>query len=85
MSDHELLSAPVSPEPAVARPAKSMPRPAIAAIAYSGYFCAVTTVFLAYFAWRMGFHVGFVALNVLTAVFLALGSRWMLVQLKRTA
>jgi hypothetical protein len=60
-----------------------MPRPAIRAIAYSGYFCALTTLFLAYYAWRMGFHPAFVVLNVITAAFLVAGSQWMLVQLKK--
>lgn len=86
MTENELsTSLPQTPEAPAVKPAKAMPRPAIAAIAYSGYFCAVTTVFLAYFAWRMGYHVAFVVLNVLTAFFLAAGSQWMLNQLKKTA
>lgn len=60
-----------------------MPRPAIRAIAYSGYFCALTTFFLAYYAFRMGFHPAFVVLNVITALFLMAGSWWMLEQLKK--
>lgn len=80
MTDTELSTHPEAPQ---APATKQMPRPAIAAIAYSGYFCALTTVFLAYFAWRMGYHAGFVVLNVITAAFLAVGSWWMLDQLKK--
>jgi hypothetical protein len=85
MTENELSSVPQTPEAPAAKPAKAMPRPAIAAIAYSGYFCAVTSAFLAYFAWRMGYHMAFVVLNVLTAIFLTVGSQWMLNQLKKTA
>jgi hypothetical protein len=82
MTEQETTVPASAPAPAE-RPAKQMPRPAIRAIAYSGYFCALTTVFLAYFAARMGYHAGFVVLNVITAVFLAIGSWWMLDQLKK--
>jgi hypothetical protein len=81
MTDHELTPTPAVP---AASRSKQMPRPAIRAIAYSGYFCALTTAFLAFFAWRMGYHVGFVVLNVITAGFLVAGSWWMLAQLKAT-
>ena len=77
MTEHELQAAPAE------APRKAMPRPAIRAIAYSGHFCALTSAFLAFFAWRMGFHVGFVALNVAVALFMAAGSQWMLIQLKK--
>lgn len=79
MTDHE----PVSQTPPSEPPRKQMPRPAIRAIAYSGYFCALTTFFLAYYAYRMGFHPAFVVLNVITALFLMVGSWWMLEQLKK--
>jgi hypothetical protein len=72
-----------TPTPPPAKPTKSMPRPAIRAIALSGYFCALTTAFIAYFAWRQGFHPVLIGLNVLTALFLVVGSWWMLDQLKK--
>jgi hypothetical protein len=74
---------PISSSTPAEAPRKSMPRPAVRAIAYSGYFCALTTFFLAYYAHRMGFHPAFVALNVVTALFLMVGSWWMLDQLKK--
>lgn len=64
-------------------PRRSMPRPAIRAIAYCGYLFAGSTAFLAYYAWRGGFHPFFVWLNVATALFLFAGSAWMLLQLRK--
>ena len=71
---------PHSPAPA---PRRSMPRPAIRAIAYSGHFCAASTAFLTYYAWKGGFHPFFIGLNAFTALFLAAGSAWMLLQLRK--
>lgn len=62
---------------------RSFPRGAIKAIAASGIFCGLMTCFLVYFAWRMGFSPVFVWLNVATAVFMFVGSAWMLLQLKK--
>ena len=42
--------------PEAPKPTRSMPRPAIRAIAWSGHFCGVMTCFLVYFAVRHGFH-----------------------------
>lgn len=61
---------------------RQMPRNAVRAIAYSGHFCGVMTAFLIYFAWRNGFHSGLIALNVATALFLFIGSFWMLHRLR---
>lgn len=59
------------------KPARSMPRPAIRAIAWSGHFCGVMTCFLVYFAVRHGFHPVLIWLNAFTAAFLFAGSAWM--------
>ena len=69
--------------PPAPAPRRSMPRPAIRAIAYSGYFCAASTAFLTYYAWKGGFHPFFIGLNAFTALFLAAGSAWMLLQLRK--
>ena len=81
MTEQEPVATQPAPPPATK--SKSMPRPAIRAIAYSGYFCALTTAFIAYFAYRMAFHPVLIGLNVLTAFFLVAGSWWMLDQLKK--
>jgi len=65
------------------RKSRSMPRPAIKAIAFSGIFCGLMTSFLVYFAWRMEFAPFFVWLNVATAVLMFVGSAWMLLQLRK--
>jgi hypothetical protein len=62
---------------------RSFPRPAIKAIAASGVFCGLMTCFLVYYAWRMGFATPFVVLNAATALFLFVGSGWMLLQLRK--
>lgn len=72
------------PTPRVA-PSRSMPRPAISAIAWSGHFCGVMTCFLVYFAVRHDFHPVLIALNVFTALFLFAGSAWMQWQLRRSS
>ena len=61
---------------------RAMPRPAIKAIAASGFFCGFMTCFLAYFAWRLGSTV-FIVLNAFTAALMFLGSAWMVAQLKK--
>jgi hypothetical protein len=63
---------------------RGFPRGAIKAIAAAGFFCALTTAFLALFAFRMGFPVFFVFLNIFTTLFLAVGSSWLLHVLRRT-
>jgi hypothetical protein len=62
---------------------RSFPRPAIKAIAASGIFCGLMTCFLVYYAWRMGFPAAFVVLNTATALFMFVGSAWMLLQLRK--
>lgn len=65
------------------KPRRQMPRPAIKAIAYSGYLCGASTGFLAYYAWRWNYHPGFFWMNAIATVFLIFGSWWMLQQLKK--
>lgn len=74
-----------SPTPPAEAPKRSMPRPAIRAIAWSGHFCGVMTCFLVYFAVRHGFNPALIALNVFTAAFLFAGSAWMQWQLRKAA
>lgn len=61
-----------------------MPRPAIKAIAYSGFLCAATTAFLTLWAVRGGYHPFFIALNGFTTLFMFAGSAWMLYKLSKT-
>ena len=65
------------------RPRRAMPRNAIRAIAWSGHFCGVLTCFLVYFAVRNGFSPVLTGLNAAVAVFMFVGSAWMMHQLKR--
>lgn len=71
------------PVPVPAGKRKGMPPAAIRTIAYSCHFCALMTLFLAFYAYRMGFPMFFMVLNVGVAVSLIIGANWMLAQLSR--
>lgn len=73
----------VQPVPAPVPARKAFPREAVKAIAGCGLFCGLSTAFLAYYAWRHGYHPFFIGLNAFTTAFLMAGSVWMLRQLKR--
>lgn len=60
-----------------------MPREAIRAIAFTGFFLALSSLFIAYYGFRMGFSPVLVLFNVGTAAIVSGGSCWMLLQLKR--
>lgn len=62
-----------------------MPRPAIKAIAYSGFLCGATTAFLTLWAARGGYHPFFIGLNAFTTAFMIGGSAWMLWKLAKVS
>jgi hypothetical protein len=64
---------------------RGMPPQAIQAIAASGFLCALVAAFMAYYAWRNTYPLGFVYLNALTSLFLIVGSAWMLRQVAKAA
>ncbi|HEY9720904.1 MAG TPA: hypothetical protein V6D47_02760 [Oscillatoriaceae cyanobacterium] len=67
----------------MSEPRRQMPREAIRAIAYMGFFLALSSLFIAYYGFRMGFHPLLVGFNVATAAIVTFGSCWMLMQLRR--
>ena len=70
------------PTPAPTK-SRGMPRPAIKAIAYSGFLCGATTGFLTLWALRGGYQAFFVGLNAFTTIFMLAGSAWMLRKLSK--
>ena len=72
---------PLPPQPP--KPGRAMPRQAIAAIAGSGVFCGLMSLFLAYYGWRMGFPPFFAVINGGTGIAMFVGAAWMMAKLKQ--